>query len=679
MRFLIVLLFTVVVFTGYCQQTAVKWSATIQKTGGQKFEIRVSGSIENGWYVYGKELKIDGFDPLHLEFEKSMIQLNGPLKVTGKALFFHDPVLSINTTVYKQEILLSQPVIITDTTTAYITATTKGYAASGTEFLPIEETLRIKLREQVATGNNDELKHIDLSRPVANCGNNETASKGSLQLFFLGFIGGLIALLTPCVFPMIPVTVSFFTNTSPPTLLQEERGGRRPVTGVKNGMLYGSFIFLIYITASVPFHLLGNISPEIFNTISTNAWVNVFFFAVFIFFALSFFGLFEIRMPSAISNLAGTKGSLGNMSGIFFMALTLATVSFSCTGPILGSLLVGSLSSQGGAWQLSFGMAGFGAALALPFALFAMFPEWMKRLPKSGGWMDTVKKILAFVELGLAIKFLSNADLVQHWGILKREVFIGLWVVIAIALSTYLLNSGWQLRKTKIHASRIWMGLGSMCLLFAVYLSMGLTNSKQARLSLLSGFPPPLTYSAYENEHVALENGVEADVVNDYKKALELSKQTGKPLLIDFTGWACVNCRKMEELVWTEPSVMEYMKEHFILVSLYVDDRKQLPLAERMLVKHVDGTEKEIETVGERWAYFQSKNFKQVTQPLYVILSPEEKLLNHPVGYTPDVNEYKKWLECGVNASRSPSTSFRTSGESLVGKIVGEVRKTGRR
>lgn len=647
MRLVFSLLFSCVFVAGYCQQTApavagqvVQWHAVVQKTGDRQYEVSISGEIAKGWYVYAKELKAEGLEPVHLEFAEQQVLVNSELEVNGERIDFYDSIFAVHTSVYQQRILLRQSVLLNDTAANYLTVTIKAYAGNGTEFLPIEETKRIVLNEHATGSGSDQLKDLELANPVENCGDTGTASKGLLQLFFLGFIGGLIAMLTPCVFPMIPVTVSFFTNRS--TTKQE---------GVKNGMLYGVFIFLIYITASVPFHLLGNISPEIFNTISTNAWVNVFFFVVFIFFALSFFGLFEIKMPSAITNVTGTKGSLGSMSGIFFMALTLATVSFSCTGPILGSLLVGSLSSQGGAWQLSSGMGGFGAALAFPFALFAMFPQWMKRLPKSGGWMETIKKILAFVELALAIKFLSNADLVEHWGLLKREVFIGLWVIIAVALSVYLLYSGWQLRQKKFYASSMWMGLGGLCLLFVFYLLPGLSNSSAARLSLLSGFPPPLTYSVYGKEHAALQTGLEPNVVNDYQKALELSKQTGKPLLIDFTGWACVNCRKMEELVWTEPSVMEYMKKHFILVSLYVDDRKQLPAAERMLVQQADGSEKEIKTVGDKWALFQSKNFKQVTQPLYVILSKDEELMNHPIGYTADVKEYREWLECGVRAA----------------------------
>ena len=264
--------------------------------------------------------------------------------------------------------------------------------------------------------------------PLNNCGNEAATSKSSSspwELLILGFLGGLIALVTPCVFPMIPVTVSFFTKRS--TSRQQ---------GIKNGLLYGLSIFLIYIAASLPFHILGNVQPEIFNSISTNPWLNIIFFLIFIFFSISFFGFFEITLPSSIANKADAKSGLGSFVGIFFMAITLAIVSFSCTGPILGTLLVGSL--QGGAWALTYGMAGFGLALALPFSLFAIFPQWLQSLPKSGGWLDTVKKVLAFIELALAFKFLSNADLVEHWGILKREVFLGIWAIISICLALYL-------------------------------------------------------------------------------------------------------------------------------------------------------------------------------------------------------------------------------------------------
>lgn len=639
MRFLLFVLFTCVFVTGYCQQTPVRWKASVERTERQQLEVNISGEIAEGWYVYAYEMKPEGLEPIQLVFEERQYKITDGLGVRGELVSLFDSVLSLQTLVYKQRMLLRQTGLLIDTTSAYLSVTIKAYAANGTTFLPIEETIRIKLLEEVAQGSSDVLQQVDLANPIENCGDSRTASKGYLQLFFVGFIGGLIALLTPCVFPMIPVTVSFFTNRS--TTKQE---------GIKNGVLYGSFIFLIYIIASVPFHLLGNISPEIFNTISTNAWVNVFFFAVFIFFALSLFGLFELRMPSALTNVAGTKGSLASMSGIFFMALTLATVSFSCTGPILGSLLVGSLSSKGGAWQLSSGMGGFGAALALPFALFAMFPQWMKRLPKSGGWMETVKKVLAFAELALALKFLSNADLVEHWGLLKREVFIGLWFVIAFSLSIYLFNVSERLRYGVWQLTRMRFVFAFLSLAFSIYLFSALLPGSKNQLALLSGFPPPANYSLYVKTSMNKEGLVPA-FVNDYDKALAKAKAEGKPLLIDFTGWACVNCRKMEEIVWTDPKVAALIQNEFILVSLYVDDRTVLPAVNRRVVMTNEGAEREIKTEGDRWAYFQAKNFKQVTQPLYVILSNDEKLMNHPVGYTADVDTYKEWLECGVKAN----------------------------
>jgi thiol:disulfide interchange protein DsbD len=349
------------------------------------------------------------------------------------------------------------------------------------------------------------------------------------------------------------------------------------------------------------------------------------------------------------------------------MALTLVIVSFSCTGPILGSLLVGSVSSNNGAYSLTAGMAGFGCALGLPFALFAIFPHWIQRLPKSGSWMNVVKKSLAFIELALAIKFLSNADLVEHWGILKREVFIGLWIIIFLCLAFYLFGIFEKKRKQfhslpvlrvvkkdysqqSITKTRILFGI--LSLLFVIYLTPGITQMQSARLQLLSGFAPPLSYSIYGKKNVQ-GKGLEPDVINDYEKAVRLSKQQHKPILIDFTGWACVNCRKMEENVWTNQEIQNLIKEKFILISLYVDDRKKLPSDQYIVVKTGDGQSRSIATIGDKNAAFQAKNFAQVTQPLYAILSPDEKLMNYPVGYTPDVKAYKQWLNCGYDAYES--------------------------
>jgi thiol:disulfide interchange protein DsbD len=433
---------------------------------------------------------------------------------------------------------------------------------------------------------------------------------------------------------MVPVTVSFFTKRS---------ANRK--AAIRNGLLYGLFIFMIYILLSVPFHIAGNVNPEIFNTISTNSWLNLSFFAIFIFFAISFFGFFEITLPSNIATKANEKGGLGNIGGIFFMSLALAIVSFSCTGPILGSLLVGSLS--GGVWPLTAGLGGFGAALALPFGLFAIFPNLLKSLPKSGGWMDTVKKVLAFVEVALAFKFLSNADLVMHWGILKRETFLIVWVIVAIGLAAYLfglLLLPHDHKGQKISAGRKILGV--VTLLFTIYLVPGVLPLGAGSLQLLSGFPPPVSYSLYNN-NAKTTGGLEADIVNDYDKALKLSDSLHKPLLIDFTGWACVNCRKMEENVWSQPAVKDYINQNYILVSLYVDDRKKLPVLERFTYETKNKNKKEILTYGDRWATFEAENFGQVSQPLYVVVDNAQRLVNNPVGYTPDANEYLNWLQCG--------------------------------
>jgi thiol:disulfide interchange protein DsbD len=481
---------------------------------------------------------------------------------------------------------------------------------------------------------------IKLDAPVENCGGtglDESASSGIWGIFFLGFLGGLVALITPCVFPMIPLTVSFFTKKT---------GSRKK--GIFNASLYGFFILLIYVILSIPFHFLDSSNPEILNNISTNVWLNLIFFVIFVVFALSFFGLFEITMPSSLANKADERSGVGGVLGIFFMALTLALVSFSCTGPILGSLLAGSLSTNGGAMQLTMGMAGFGLALALPFTILALFPSLLKSLPKSGGWLTTVKIVLGFVELALAIKFLSNADLVEHWGILPREVFFALWIIIGILLSLYLFGILRFKHEGKPKLTKARIGLGIVVALFTIYLVPGLTKTKYANRSLISGFPPPLTYSIYGKDAF---KGVEANVINDYEAALKLAREQGKPVLIDFTGWACVNCRKMEENVWTVPEVKEMIEKNFVLVSLYVDDRKLLPKDDQFIHQFPDGSKKEVRTIGDKFATFQNLNFTSVSQPLYAIITADEQLLTKPVGYTPDAGEFREWLECGVKAA----------------------------
>ena len=500
------------------------------------------------------------------------------------------------------------------------------------------------LQESAAAAGSLKRTSIDLANPVNKCGGTGAEdSKGLVSIFILGFLGGLLGLIMPCTFPMIPLTVSFFTK----------RAASRS-KGIANAFLYGFFIFLIYVLISVPFYFLKANNANILNTISTSIWLNLLFGGIFVAFALSFFGLFEITLPSSISNSVDAKSNMGSLGGIFFMALTLAIVSFSCTGPILGSLLVGALDQSGGAIQLTVAMAGFGLALGLPFALFALFPNWLQSLPRSGAWMNTIKIVFGFVELALALKYISNADLVSHWGLLKREIFLGIWIIIDFALVLYLfgvIKFHHDPPPAKLSIGRKLVGLAFLA--FGIYLVPGLTDTRYAKLPLLSGIAPPWNYSIY--------TGRDQHLINNYERALELAKEQHKPVLVDFTGWACTNCRNMEEHVWPEPGVQELITNDYILVSLYVDDRKLLPDDQQFVFTTGDGSKKSIRTIGDKFAIMQSENFHSTSQPFYVLVSPDERLLTRPVAYTPDPQAYAQWLQCGLDA-------FKVSGRKMAQK-----------
>ncbi|MET0244620.1 MAG: cytochrome c biogenesis protein CcdA [Flavitalea sp.] len=632
----------------------VKWEFSAQKVSDNKYQLKFTGIVDKGWRVFSTTAKDDELnsrvvfdsattvnnaigavsesgqlqtlkepllDNMEVKFHLDKIELDVPVdvKVPGKNIRG-----VVNYMVMKGDSVLGPteaPFVFSIDGAGNITAKEGGLAVSAEAAASLNRT------------------NIDIKNPVNNCGGTgleENESKSLWGIFILGFLGGLVGLLTPCVFPMIPLTVSFFTKN--------DKGRKK---GISNALLYGFFILAIYVLLSVPFHFLDSNNDAILNNISTNVWLNIFFFVIFVVFALSFFGLYEITVPSRFANVAGSKSATGGVVGIFFMALTLAIVSFSCTGPILGSLLAGSLSTDGGAMQLTMGMAGFGLALALPFALFALFPSLLSSLPKSGGWLTSVKIVLGFLELALAIKFLSNADLVEHWGILKREVFFAAWIVIGVLLTLYLFGILKFKHEGPVKLSKTRIALGLIFLAFTIYLVPGVTKTKYANRALISGFPPPLSYSVYGEDAF---KGVEANVVNNYQEALALAKKMNKPVLIDFTGWACVNCRKMEENVWPVPEVKETIEKDYILVSLYVDDRRELPADERFKYTAPDGSVKEIVTIGNVYESLQSINFKSVAQPLYALISPDEKLLTRPVGYTPDSKEYFEWLKCGLEA-----------------------------
>lgn len=629
----LLLICCVIAFWGKGQGNPVQWKAALHKVNDSIYTLQVTGAISDGWYVYAAADEKIGLEPVTISWSDPRIRAMGELARKREAINITDKIFNAKLPVYVASAVFEQQVQVSGGIHAARINIT-GYAGKETSFLPLTASLDVQFDSIAAKIAGNPLKRpaIDIQHPLADCGMETKRETGLAALFLIGIGGGLLALLTPCVFPMIPLTVSYFTHAkSPGTRID------------RNGLLYGLFILLIYLAASLPFHIAGNIDPAIFNKISTSVGLNLFFFVVFVLFALSLFGLFEIRMPGNVTAGAGKRSNLQTRSGLFFMAATLAIVSFSCTGPILGALLAGAITSDGGAWQLTAGMSGFGLGLAAPFVLFAFFPQWLKHLPKSGGWLDTVKKSLAFAELALALKFLSNADLVAHWGILKREAFIGAWILIFTGLALYLLGV-WSKQEGKASKPRIAMGLIS--LLFVLYLCTGLTRGPYARLSLLSGFPPPVQYSFYQVQQNN-QSTISADVVNDYDRALALAKKENKPILVDFTGWACVNCRKMEENVWVQPEVQAIIKDKFILVSLYVDDRAALKTP--LLYRDSLAT-KEINTAGEQWAEFEATNFRQVAQPLYAIISPDEQLLNKPSGYKPDAKAYQNWLQCGLNA-----------------------------
>jgi thiol:disulfide interchange protein len=614
-----------------------QWKVTTKRIAPNQYELSFSSEGAKGWQLYAPQV-ISEVSTAELNFTDSIVQMAGPLRDSGQLQKIQSPVFGSEVLLYEGPVVWKQLVTINGKIPELLQDTLLYSYGKGEEFYQGSYVFSAKLEGGQASQTRIRIASIDVKNPVNNCGDDDTDDKSLFTIFLLGFTGGLIALITPCVFPLIPLTVSFFTK----------RAANRK-KGVANALWYGFSIFLIYVLLSLPFHLVDNANPEILNNISTNMWVNLVFFAIFILFALSFFGLYEITLPSGFANRVDSKSGNKNIWGIFFMALTLAIVSFSCTGPILGSLLAGVSSggSTGGATQLSFGMAGFGVGLGLPFALFALFPGWLQSLPKSGGWLNSVKVVLGFLELALAVKFLSNADLVEQWHFLKREIFIGIWVLIGILTVLYLLGILRGKNSPRPKMSKTRWGFTALFAAITLYLIPGLTNTTWANLKLISGFPPPLCYSVYKQPVNCIRN---VQPLHDYEQALELARQQNKPLLIDFTGWACVNCRRMEENVWTDPDVATLMKDRFVVVSLYVDERKRLPATEQIEFTAGNGEKKRIITVGDKWTNFQIENFYKTSQPQYAIISTDEKALTKTKTYTPDPKEFEEWLRCGLDA-----------------------------
>ena len=653
----------------------VTWTYSKQQISESKYELIFEADIEEGWAIYSNDIKNNGVDcdieicplPVSFLFDESngFVLVDNLIEDKENKKTSFDPIFQMEVTkfskkaIFRQVIeLINDNVIVSGYLTFMTCDDTKclpptdvdfkfsfGNVASNNEPNADMDSKSIEKNNFILYG----LEPEQIIQQDASCNiENETViinkDRSIINIFLLGLIGGLLALLTPCVFPMIPLTVSFFTK--------KNENGR----GTYNAILYGFFIFLVYLILSAPFHLIDNVNPDILNDISTNIYLNILFFIVFLVFAFSFFGYFEITLPASWTNQSVSQESKSGFVGIFFMALTLAIVSFSCTGPILGTLLAGSLSGDSGAWELTAGMAGFGMALGFPFALFAMFPKVLEQIPKSGSWLNTIKVCLGFIELALALKFLSNADLVAHWGLLKIELFIALWLIIFLMMGIYLLGKIRFPKDTKIERisfSRYVFAILSVA--FSIYLSTGLIYNKDKQsynaLSVLSGLAPPLGYSYFFPKDCPND----LNCYKDLKSGIQHAKEVDKPVLLDFTGYACVNCRKMEEHVWPLPEVDKVLRDNFVLISLYVDDKKPLPINEKLFVNRTSGNGlRQLENYGHKWAHFQSQYFKVNSQPFYIIIDPNNfQILNEPVGYMPDVNDYLSFLNCGLSEYRS--------------------------
>ena len=653
----IIPLFLNLLFTGLpLAQNPVTWTTQASQTDSLTYDLVITATIEEKWHLYATEMPEDG--PLPTEFTFQDTTPIGPLTHSELITGF-DPIFEMELSYFDNKATFYQTVVVADETVQDITVDLIYQACDDKLCIFRDEQLLISLsgdsQEQQSedltalTPDSEKKLKIELKNTnlLAASSDQDSDSSSIWNIFLLGFFGGLIALLTPCVFPMIPLTVSFFTKQS-----------STKSQGLTNALLYAFFIVFIYALLSLPFHFLDSINPEILNTISTNIWLNIFFFLIFLFFAFSFFGYYELTLPSSWANrLDFASNKAGGIIGIFLMALTLAIVSFSCTGPILGSLLAGSLSSTGGATQLSMGMTGFGLALALPFGLFALFPNLLQSLPKSGGWMNTLKVVLGFIELALAIKFLSNADLVAHLGILKREIFIGLWILIFVVMIAYLFGLfrfPHEPKKPTLGTGRILLAVVSLS--FVIYLVPGiLPNSSSNSLKLLAGFPPPTFYSIYAQESDCPLN---LDCYKDYDKGITIAKAANKPILLDFTGWACVNCRKVEENVWSDPEIYRLINEELVLISLYVDDREPLAKEDQFTLEYTSGRVRNIETVGQKWAAFQAINFNSVAQPHYILMMPDGTVLAPPQQYT-DIPTYLGWLQDGLANVPRQSLGFK--------------------
>lgn len=685
-QFTITALFVVAACLPSYGQQPVSFTVQQKQLSPHQLEVIFTGKIADGWHVYSTGLPAGGptSATLHVEQAKGA-KLEGGLRAQGKEINAFDRTFGMQLRYFEHQVVFTQRFQLTGPS-----AKVKGYLEYGTcndqmcmppqtvEFEAVgagaEPSKKDKSKEESKDESKEESKNKTSSDnpqevvavvenavssdsllsdsassqtpdslfsatsfPSLPTGQNESEASGAWSLFLMGFLGGLLALFTPCVWPVIPMTVSFF--------LKRSKDKRK---GIRDAFIYGFSIVAIFL-------LLGSVvtafaRPEALNALATNAWFNLFFFAMLIVFALSLFGWFELSLPSRwadgvdkkadelTSNTSASSTRPSTLSGllsIFLMAFTLVLISFSCTAPIVGLLLVEAVTTGSRIGPL-LGMTGFALALALPFTLFALFPSWLKQAPKSGAWMNTLKVTLGFLELAFALKFFSVADLAYGWGLLSRDVFFALWIAIFLMLGLYLIGvyrfqSDGDRKAQPVPC--ILLGLCSIA--FSFYMVPGLWG---APCKAVSAFAPPI----YTQQFNMNKNEVRA-AFTDYEAGMQAARVQGKPVLIDFTGYGCVNCRKMEAAVWTDPRVAERLTRDFVLISLYVDDKQPLP--EPLKVKGADGKEKTLRTVGDKWSHLQQTKFGYLAQPFYVAVDADGNLLTTPYAYNEDVDAYLQFLD----------------------------------
>jgi thiol:disulfide interchange protein DsbD len=640
----------------------VKWTTQIERKTNGNYLLTFNGVIEKDWHLYSQYTAEGGSLPLEVLFknQKGNFELIGKTKESKTRTAYND-IFEVNETFFEKKAQLTQEIKLINSKVSKVEVVLN-YQVCKEACINLEKTFTLIIPSQAAdlavteVVSDTTATAVDTAEVVKQTVTDTTVhvepktestkeDLGLWSIFIIAFFSGFAALLTPCVFPMIPMTVSFFTKQS-----------KSKSVGIRNAIMYGISIIVIYVVLGVLVTWI--FGADALNALSTNVWFNLFFFILLVVFAVSFLGAFEIMLPNSWANKVDSQADRGGVIGILFMALALAVVSFSCTGPIVGTLLV-QAASKGGIAPIV-GMLGFSLALALPFMLFAMFPGWLNSLPKSGGWLNTVKVVLGFLELALAFKFLSNADLVLQLHFLEREVFLAIWIAIFGTLALYLFGKITLPHDSPMsHISVGRLSFGLVVLSFTIYLIPGLWG---APLKLINAFPPPMEYSESplgigtnsisNTADKVLPDGAKLGphqivVFEDYEKGLAYAKTVNKPILLDFTGYACVNCRKMENNVWSDERILSILKNDVVLISLYVDDKRELPKREQFISKTTGST---IETIGDKWTDFMISTYKTNTQPLYVLTDLEGSSLNlqQPTISYVGIEEYELWLQNGI-------------------------------